>query len=72
MVVRCEYKTNRKFYLVLVATLLKILVVWFPRNKICESGTQLGILFVAGDLPTLEAETRINAKALIVEIPGCG
>ena len=48
----------------------KVLVVWSPRDDICESRAELGILFVAGYLASLETETCIDAETLVVEVSG--
>ena len=50
--------------------LKKIFMVWFPRNDVRKSRAQLGVFFIAGYLPLFEVKTGIDAKALVVEVPG--
>jgi len=55
-------------HFVLISTLEKVLAVWLPCNNIRESRAKLWILIIAGNLTSLEPETCVNPKALVVKI----
>ena len=55
-------------YIILSGVFTKVLAVWLPSNDICKPGAEFRILIVGGNLTSLETETRVNPKALIVEI----
>ena len=55
-------------YIILIAMLKKVTVVWLPRNHIGKPRAKFWILAVTRDLASFETETRINPKGLIVEI----
>jgi len=64
------FKGKEITHLVLVRTLRKKFVIWFPSDDICKPRAKLRILLVAGYLPPFEPETRIDAKTLVIEISG--
>jgi hypothetical protein len=59
------YKTN----LILIGEPPEVLIVWVPRNKVCVPRPKLWVFLITWDLPSLESETSIDAKGLIIEIP---
>ena len=67
---RCEWDRTGNHYLILVGMVEKVFAVWFPCDDICKPRTQLGIFFVTGNLASFEPETRINAKTLVIKVPG--
>ena len=70
MTVRCDSNMSKIDYLIFVGVTEKILVIRFPRDDICKPGAQLGILLVARNFATFEAEAGVNAKALIIQVSG--
>ena len=63
-------RTSTTTNLLLIREVAEVLVVRVPRNEVCVSGTQFRILLVARDFSLLEPEASVNAKRLIVEVPG--
>ena len=62
-------KRTNKTNLLLIGETTKVFTVRIPCNQVCVAWTQLRILLVAGNLPSLEPKAGVDAKCLIVEEP---
>lgn len=63
-------KKARMTNLILISKLIEVLAVWTPRNKVRISRPEFWILLITRDLPPLESKAGVDAKCLIIEVPG--